>query len=230
MAIETLSSALLQMVRVSVWARALDDGQLHAVLASLVDRRVPAGGYLCRRGEPVDHWFGVVEGLVKLANTSRDGRCATFAGIRAGAWFGEGSLLKNEPRRYDAIALRDTRVAGVPRATFESLCETSIAFNRFLTRQLNERCSQFIAMLENERLRDRDARVAHNLSVLFNAQLYPPPDMHIEISQAEIGHLSGLSRQHVNKALHALERRGLLDVDYRGITIRDLAGLQDYGG
>jgi CRP-like cAMP-binding protein len=226
---EKLSTAPYDMVRASAWAGELDEAQFCAILPTLVERTVPTGGYVCRKGEPVEQWIGVVDGLVKLANTSREGRSATFAGLRAGAWFGEGSLLKNEPRRYDAIALRDTLVVTMPRATYEHLCETSLTFNRYLVRQLNERCAQFIAMLENERLLDRDARVAHNLSVLFNAQQYPRPDLHIEISQAEIGNLSGLSRQHVNKALHALERQGLLDVDYRGITIRDLAGLQNYG-
>ena len=229
MATETISSAVHDMVRASLWARELDEAQLLALVPTLVEREIHTGGYVCRKGEPVDYWIGVVDGLVKLSTTSREGRSATFAGLRAGAWFGEGSLLKTEPRRYDAIALCETLVVCMPRATFERLCETSLAFNRHLVRELNARCGQFIAMLENERLLDRDARVAHNLSALFNAQQYPRPDLHIEISQAEIGNLSGLSRQHVNKALHALERQGLLDVDYRGITIRDLAGLQNYG-
>ena len=34
------------------------------------------------------------------------------------------------------------------RATFNWLCEVSIPFNRFLVNQINERCGQFIAMLE----------------------------------------------------------------------------------
>ena len=34
-----------------------------------------------------------------------------MAGLTAGAWFGEGSMLKSELRRYDVVALRDTRLA-----------------------------------------------------------------------------------------------------------------------
>lgn len=150
--------------------------------------------------------------------------------MAAGGWFGEGSMLKSEPRRYDAIALRATRVACMSRATFNWLCEVSIPFNQFLVNQINERCGQFIAMLQADRLLDRDARVAHCLWVLFNPYLYPGVGPHIEISQEEIGHLSGLSRQHVNKALHLLEDRGLLRVDYRGITITDLVGLGSFNG
>mgnify|MGYP006175323757 CR=1 FL=1 len=39
----------------------------------------------------------------------------TFAGLTAGAWFGEGTVLKKEPRRYDVVALRDTRLAMMDR-------------------------------------------------------------------------------------------------------------------
>jgi CRP-like cAMP-binding protein len=54
----------------------------------------------------------------------------------AGGWFGEGSLLKHEARRYDAIAIRDSQIALMPRATFDWLLASSIGFNGYLLRQL----------------------------------------------------------------------------------------------
>jgi hypothetical protein len=39
-------------------------------------------------------------------------------------WFGEGSLLKSEPRRYDGIALRDSSIAFMPRNTFALLLDS----------------------------------------------------------------------------------------------------------
>ncbi len=87
------------------------------------ERRFAAGQYVCRKGEPVEHWIGIVEGLVKMASLSPSGKLTTFTGLPAGAWFGEGSLLKDEPRRYDVIALRASRVALMPRATFNALLD-----------------------------------------------------------------------------------------------------------
>ena len=34
-----------------------------------------------------------------------------MTGVPAGGWIGEGSLLKNEERKYDVVALRDSQVA-----------------------------------------------------------------------------------------------------------------------
>ncbi len=60
-----------------------------------------------------------------MANVSADGKPTTFTGIPSGGWFGEGSLLKNEPRRYDIVALRDSTIAYVPRTTFMALLDGS---------------------------------------------------------------------------------------------------------
>ena len=57
-------------------------------------------------------------GLVRIGTGSRDGKAVSFTGMTNGAWFGEGTVLKNEARRYDAVALRDTRLALMDRATF----------------------------------------------------------------------------------------------------------------
>lgn len=220
---------LEQLLDLSIWARRLTADQLARVRAETVERSVPAGGYACRKGEPVEHWFGVADGLLKLSTDSPEGKTATLAGIAAGGWFGEGSLLRTEPRRYDAVALRDSRVALMPRATFAWLLDSSIAFNRFLLDQLNERLGQFIAMVEHERLLSPEARIARCLGMLFNEHLYPGVERRMQLSQEEIGYLSGVSRQRANQALSVLAEAGLLRLEYGGITVLDVEGLRGYG-
>jgi len=83
-------------------------------------------------------------------------------------------------------------------------------------------------MLENERSRGPNARVAQCLAALFNPQLSPGTERTLRISQEEIGHLSGLSRQRVNHALQALEKRTLLRVEHVGITVSDPPGLRSF--
>jgi CRP/FNR family transcriptional regulator, cyclic AMP receptor protein len=216
------------LLRTSTWTRELTADHRDMVRRTITDRPVGAGTYVCRRGEAIDYWFGIVDGFVKISSDSQDGRSVTFTCVAAGGWFGEGSILKDEPRRYDVIALRDTRIARLPRTTFLWLLDNSMAFNRFLVHQLNERLGQFIAMLEFERTLAPDIRVARCLSVLFNPLLYPRTDPSLGISQEEIASLCGLSRQTVNQALHALDRRGWLRVDFRGITVTDLRGLRTF--
>jgi CRP/FNR family cyclic AMP-dependent transcriptional regulator len=154
----------------------------------------------------------------------------TFAGIGPGGWFGEGSVLKNEKRKYDLVALRDTDLALMNRATFMWLFETSVGFNRYLVHQLNERMGQFIATIEHDRIHDPTARVARNLAWLFNPVLYPNVGKRMEITQEELALLAGLSRQVANKALQTLEEGGLIRVDRGGITVTDIPALANYDG
>ena len=222
-------ASVSELLRASIWAKALDERQLRQVESELIERAVPAGALVCRKGEPVDHWIGVIDGLLKLSSVSAEGKSVTFTGIPGGAWFGEGSMLKTESRRYDVVALRDSRVALMTRATFNRLLDSSIAFNRFLLHQLNERLGYFIAMVEYDRMLDPEARVARCLAALFNPYLYPGLGPQLQISQEEIGNLCGVSRQRANQALQVLEKAALLRVEYGGITVLDLAGLGRYG-
>jgi len=222
--------SLDDMLALSPWMRELSPEHSGRVRAAITVRDFEAGAYVSRKGDPANAWIGVIDGLVKLHSLSPTGKSVTFAGIPAGGWFGEGSVLKAESFKYDIVALRDSRIALMPEATFRWLLDTSIPFNRFLLKQLNERLGQFIGMVEHDRLLEPDARVAHALAALFNPHLYPDTKPNIQISQEELGYLAGTSRQRVNRALQVLGKAGLIKVDYGLVTVLNLDGLRHYGG
>ena len=219
---------LAAMLRAAAWARALAPADLARVEAETVTRVCAAGALVCRKGEAVEAWIGVVDGLVKMTNVSAEGKPTSFVGVGSGGWFGEGSLLKDEPRRYDIVALRESVIAYMPRLTFMWLLDTSMPFNRFLLTQLNERLGQFIGMVEHDRLLGPNARLARCLASMFNPHLYPGVGPSLPISQEELAQLAGLPRQRANQALQRLEQAGLLRIEYGGLTVTDLDGLRRY--
>jgi CRP-like cAMP-binding protein len=219
---------LSELLRASLWTRSLAPQQLARVESETQVRTLPVGVPVCRKGEPVEHWIGVVDGLVKMTSVTPEGKTTTFLGVTGGGWFGEGSLLKDRVRKYDVVTLRESIVAYMPRATFEWLLGSSIEFNRVLLLQLNERLAQFIAMVEYERLLETDARVARSLASLFNPVLYPEQASEVQLSQEEVGYLTGVSRQRANQALQVLEKAGLIKVEYGRIRILDLDGLRSF--
>jgi CRP/FNR family cyclic AMP-dependent transcriptional regulator len=214
-----------ELRRVAFWADALTEAEAARAFKGISEKRFTAGSYICHRGDRLDAWTGVVTGLVKISAISRDGKAMTFAGIGQGGWFGEGSMLKNETRKYDIVALRDTRLALMNRATFDWLFDTSVGFTRFLVRQLNERLGQFIATTEYDRIHDPTVRVARHLAWLLNPVLHPSLRHHIEITQEELALLAGISRQVANKSLLRLEAAGLLVTERGGIRVIDLEKL-----
>ncbi|GIX24268.1 MULTISPECIES: Crp/Fnr family transcriptional regulator [Caldimonas] len=208
------------------WLAHLDEHERRLAAARIQVVRAEPGELVCRIGRAPTYWFGVIDGLLKMSNDSSAGTPITFTGLPPGAWFGEGTLLKREPYRYNVQALRASLVAGLDIETFHWLLDNSIPFNRFVMRQLNERLGQFIAAREIDRMNDPDARVARSLAALFHPVLYPGVGSLLRITQQELGALVGLSRQRVNEALHVLQAQGLIRIEYGGVRVLDLQGLQ----
>ena len=227
--VDAIMIAADYLKRIAAWSRELNEREIEVARTGIVEKSYGANEYVFMRGDPFDYWTGIVTGLARMGTVSSAGKAVTLAGMTAGAWFGEGSMLKSEPRRYDVVALRDTKLALMDRSTFFWLFENSVAFNRFLVRQLNERVGQFIGALEHDRALDATGRVARSIASLFNPILYPDLTRHLEITQEEIGALSGLSRQNANQCLKRLEKEDLLRLEYGGVTIVDLEKLRRYG-
>lgn len=221
--------SLETLKQVAVWSKELTPDEAERARRGVSEKTYGKGAYICHQGDRFDPWASVITGLVKLSTVSDSGKQVSLAGLASGAWFGEGSILKNEPRRYDLVALRETRLALMDGATFHWLFEHSVGFNRFLVRQFNERLGQFIGQVENDRMLDATGRVARALASIFNPQLNPGVGRHLAITQEEIGLLSGLSRQVTNQSLKVLETAGVLQAERGGIAIRDWRDLAKYG-
>jgi len=135
----TVPPDLNQFIEAAPWRIGLSDAEVERVKQDAFTRGYQAGATVLAHGSPSVHWLGVVAGMLKVDAVSSDGKSTTFAGVSAGAWFGEGAVLKAEPRPYAVVAIRDSTVAFVPRATYMWLIDQSRPFSRWLIEQLNAR-------------------------------------------------------------------------------------------
>jgi SulP family sulfate permease len=101
----------------------LDAGQLDALAARLVERRVAKGQHAFRQGDPADAMFVCMRGQIGIwlpahGAAERGKRLVSFA---AGVVFGEIGLLKRLPRSADAIAEEDAVLLELSRERFDEL-------------------------------------------------------------------------------------------------------------
>ncbi|WP_369828258.1 Crp/Fnr family transcriptional regulator [Burkholderia singularis] len=224
-----ITGSLRALFTRSGWFNALAPEHQAFVIAQSHAQHHDAGDWVARRHAPSDYWIGVHGGLVKLSIYNVSGRGCTFSGVPSGGWFGEGSVIKREQRKYDVIAIQRSLALFVPADAFHALLERSLPFTGFVIRQLNNRMGEFIASIQNSRLLDVNARVAQSLAQLFNPDLYPDTGATLAISQEELGMLVGVSRQRINQALQHLEALGALRVAYNQIDVLDLPTLAACG-
>jgi CRP/FNR family transcriptional regulator, cyclic AMP receptor protein len=221
------SSGLLAFLQRWPWYHALPAELQRLVLQTTIERVAAPGDCIARAGEPCLHWYGLVRGFLQMYVLGADGAETTLYCLREGEWGGEGSLLKNEARRYDLRALTPSRVFMVPVATFETLRHASIEFNHFLCEIMNERMGTFVGMLEASRLLGPEMRVARGLLML--AKNVAVDAQELSIAQHELALICGLSRQRVNMALSEFRRCGLVRSDPNKTTlVVDVPGLRSY--
>ncbi len=212
----------VQFIARQPWFPTLPPATQARVAEAVCTLRGNKGETILRAGEQVKGWYAVLNGLVKLQSESSQGRRQGYLGIPGGEWFGEGSAMKADVRHYDVIALRDTELLCLPRALFDELHATSLPFTQAIAQHLNMRLGQAMAIIETMRLRSPQQRVAMYLGpMLWHGS------RRMNLSQEELGILSGLSRQTVNAVLNDFERAGLVALDFGRIEIRNEAGLRD---
>jgi len=211
----TVSLTLDELLAQSPWFARLDEAVKARVRADASERAVAAGQSLGHYGERQHVWFGMLEGLIKWSITAPDGQTVTLGGQSVGSWFGEGTLIRNAPRESDLIALRDSRVAQIPRATF----------NEFLLLQINERLHWFMGAVVAHGLLDTDSLVARALVGMVQPLSNPGGATHLPISQEELANRAAVSRQTCNKAMTHFKNAGLVRTEYGGIVVLDLPGL-----
>lgn len=209
------------------WLRLLQTPERDRAIVSLQVLEVSPGDVICMPGQPVTHWLGLLEGLLKVTSEGPYGNPTSLAGVSPGGWLGEGCALRRATHSLQVQALRKSVVAALPIETFHWLLDHSIGFNRFIMSQLNERLVQLTTAREIDRIGNPDIRVARSLAALFNPVLFPGSGQVLRITQQELAHLVGLSRQRVNEALSTLEAQGAIKVEYGGVRVLSLEQLRE---
>ena len=105
-------------------------------------RKYSAGDYIVTEGEEGREFFMISEGHVDIAKAASSGAADELEIINqlaAGSYFGEVSLIKNQPRNASVIATQDTTCYVLDREEFRQVVDTSDSFESELRKALFER-------------------------------------------------------------------------------------------
>jgi CRP/FNR family transcriptional regulator, cyclic AMP receptor protein len=214
-----------RFLRMQPWFPHIPAPLQERVLRTCTRVRARKGEVMLRAGEPAQGWYALLSGFVKLQAAAGGDDVAAFLALTGGEWFGEGSVLRDEPRRYEVVALRDTELLCLPRAQFHELLAASLPFSHAVLHHMNQRLSQAMAIIEANRSGSLEQRLALYLG---------PPFWHglrtLNLSQQELGTLAGMSRQSTNKALRCLEARGLITLRFGRVLATTAGALEEFAG
>lgn len=122
------------------------------LLAFASDRfQLPAGGVICRQGEPGDAAYILLDGEADIVVTTADGRQLTVAKIPKNTFIGEMAVLRNAPRNATVVAASPITALKVGKDAFYQLLRDvpQLAFE--VMRELAERVEDTTAKLRDAR-------------------------------------------------------------------------------
>lgn len=96
--------------------------ELRRILPTLRQEYYPRSAEICREGEPGSCIYIILSGQVKLTMTE-NARTETLAYLNAGDFFGEASVLSNEPRMVTAEVVIDAEILLLSQQHFYDLVE-----------------------------------------------------------------------------------------------------------
>ena len=219
------ANSLANFLRRTEWIGVLEPQLALRVEERVVERQISPGTYVYARGMEPASWVGVMDGLLLMCRNSESGKTTAIVPVHAGEWIGEASLMFLRERQFDVVALRASRLACVPRQIFREMYEKSIPFNHYLIKKLAKRVGYLARVVSSDRLLTPVGRTALCLIALLDTHDASGSNR-IRITQLEAGQLTGLSRQHVNKALRALREMRIIGVERASVTILDEPALR----
>jgi CRP/FNR family transcriptional regulator, cyclic AMP receptor protein len=207
--------------------RSVPAGDLEAVAAASRLRTFRRGQVVFTAGDPGDSLIVVVSGSVRVVVRSADGGELTLTVVPPGGSLGELSVADGGPRSADAETLEEGQLLLVPREAVQDVCARVPAAAQALTdavaanlRRLTESVSDLVFL-------DLPRRVA---KVLLSQPRGEDGVIRPRMSQEQLAHQAGGSRQSVNAALRGFERRGWIEVHDRAVTVKQAAALGRFAG
>jgi CRP/FNR family transcriptional regulator, cyclic AMP receptor protein len=202
--------------------RSVTARDLEPVAAASRLRSVRRGQVLFTTGDPSDTVILVISGRVKVVVRSGDGAELTLTVVQPGGMLGELSVADGGPRSADAEALDDCQLLLVPNGLIAELSSRVPSVTQALMssiaatlRRLTDAASDLVFL-------DLPRRVA---KVLLGQPRGEDGVIELKMSQEELAHQVGGSRQSVNAALRGFERRGWIEVRDRAVTLRQAEAL-----
>jgi CRP/FNR family transcriptional regulator len=198
----------------------LDRDSRHS-LAALPRTALARGAVLFRAGELASGFPVVVAGRVEVVLTGASGRELLLYAVEPGQSCVQTTLglLGNELYSAEAVAVAETDLVMIPRATFLALMDSDPAFRREVIRLFARRMQEITRLLERVAFGRIEARLADAL--LLGAQ-----GGVVQATHAELAARIGSAREVVTRRIDAFVREGWVSTDRGEVRILDEAALR----
>jgi CRP/FNR family cyclic AMP-dependent transcriptional regulator len=218
----------LGFLRIVPMFSGMDDVELAALARDLNRRSYASGESIFFQGDSGESVYVIESGRVRIYVHAEDGQEVSVVLYGPGDMFGEMSLLDRRPRSATATAMDDVVLLVLSAERFDRHLRDShqLALNVMLT--LSTRLRETTEAIRSLSSMDVNRRVVQKLLSLARKQGVPVEEgirIRGRLTQQALASLISASRESTNRALRALSRKGLIDVQQGQIVLLEMEEL-----
>ena len=217
-----MSADVTAILRETSLLRSVPAEDLNALAHASRLRSFRRGQVVFTTSDPGDTVIVVVSGRVKVTVRSADGGELTLAIIDPGGVLGELGVVDGGPRSADAETVEECQLLLVPRDAIRDICARVPSAAQALTNSIAATLRRLTEVTADLVFLDLPRRVA---KILLSQPRGNDGTIRFRMSQEELAHQAGSTRQSVNAALRGFERRGWIEMHDRAVTVKQPAAL-----
>ena len=188
------------------------------------NREYRRGQIVFEEGTPGSKLYGVISGRLIITTSSASGLELHLNIVEQGEIVGEIAFLDGGPRTATGRAAEPTTCFEIDRSAFFQLLERTPELSAHLLQLVCKRVRWMTKLAGDSAFLSVPERLAARLRDLARSSA-KSECVEVRISQGELAHFLGISRQVVNGYLRAWEREGRVELARGSIRIKDLTSL-----
>ena len=183
---------------------------------------VPKGTILFGPGKSPENLLLLLEGTVRVQQTSEGGREMVLYRVHAGesCVLTTACLLAYEDYSAEGIAETDVQAAAIPRRVFDDLVATSKSFRTFVFSAYSRRITDLFHVIEEVAFQKVDIRLAQKLVELADK------DATLKATHAQLAAELGTAREVISRQLQEFQRRGWVATARGEVRLLDIDALK----
>jgi CRP-like cAMP-binding protein len=190
--------------------------------------------YTIKKGEPIFEEgdtlkgvFCIKDGICKLSKLSSNGKDQIVKLIKPGELLGQRSMISEETANLSAIALEDMEVCFIPKTEILGFFNENNAFSmnvmKTICGDLKDADDHMVSMAQ----KSVKARLSETLLYLHETfGTNEDGSLHIQLSREELAGMIGTATESCIRLLSELNKLGMIELEGKKITIKEIAKLK----
>jgi len=195
--------------------RSLSDAQQQTLLDQVVRTSLKKGEVLIHEQDLLSSLVIISQGKLKAYTLSESGKQNLLYLLKTGDFFGQNSLFSQVISSYNVEAMEESGVCRIDAHVLKALIQQNPSLALNIIQELSQRLHQLensVTSLQTLSVEEKILQLLESFRQDYGRKTKQGMEINCPMTQEEMGHRLGISRESVSRKLNELQDRGKLQL------------------